>query len=187
MKNIIILASSSPRRQKILKQVQIPFTVRVASVDESKIYTTDPTKRVEQLAKLKNKSMSLKHENEIILTADTIVSHNNIIFEKPKNKQEAYEMIFSMSGQIHDVYTGVMLRSAHCKRQFVEQTKVQFWPLTKKEIKEYIDTEEPYDKAGAYGIQSVGAKFVKQIVGDYYNVVGLPISRLVQEIKRFDL
>lgn len=96
-------------------------------------------------------------------------------------------MIYSLSGQIHDVYTGVMIRTASHEKIFVEQTQVEFWPLTKEKIKTYVATDDPYDKAGAYGIQSLGAKFVKQIAGDYYNVVGLPISRVLQEIEKLNI
>lgn len=187
MKNTIVLASSSPRRQELLTKVNIPYTIRTVSIDESKIKINDPLAKVKKLAKLKNEVISFKQENEIIISADTIVSYNNRIFEKPINKTDAYEMISHLSGQVHDVFTSVMIRSKLHRKLFVEQTEVEFWPLSAEEIEQYINTEEPYDKAGGYGIQSIGAIFVKRIVGDYYNVVGLPISRVVRELNKFNL
>lgn len=182
----LILASASPRRQELLRLVQIPFQVQPSDIDESKITTSDPVEKVTQLATLKNQAISLE-QDEVILTADTVVAFNNQIYDKPKNKQEAFQMIKSLSGNIHDVYTGVMIRSHQHDIRFIEQTKVEFWPLTDEIIEKYVKTDDPYDKAGAYGIQSLGAQFVKQIQGDYYNVVGLPISRVVRELAAFHI
>ncbi|KAB8137489.1 septum formation inhibitor Maf [Gracilibacillus oryzae] len=181
----LILASSSPRRQEILKQVKIPFTIKIPDVDESQIVTDDPYEKVEQLAKIKGSYIPIENDNNIIISADTVVAFQNKIFEKPKDKEEARAMIRDLSGDVHSVYTGVMIRSQEKEFVFVERTEVEFWPLSAAEIDSYIATEEPYDKAGAYGIQSVGAMFVKRIVGDYYNVVGLPISRVLRELKGF--
>jgi len=186
MKKRLILASGSPRRQELLNQVGIPFSIRKKKIDESKITIHDPIEKVKQLAILKGKSVPLQH-TEVILSADTVVAYNQIIFEKPKNKEEAYEMISRLSGDVHEVFTGILIRSATDENVFVERTRVEFWPLTEKEIERYVTTDEPYDKAGAYGIQSLGAMFVKQIIGDYYNVVGLPISRVVRELLKFEI
>ncbi|WP_164667310.1 Maf family protein [Virgibacillus doumboii] len=183
----LILASSSPRRQELLNQVKIPFTVRKPDVDESQINSKDPLEKVKQLAILKGKNTSIDHNDEVILSADTVVSYNQMIFEKPENKEEALQMITAFSGNEHDVFTGVMIRSLDNEIIFVERTKVEFWPLSKEEIDWYISTDEPYDKAGAYGIQSIGAMFVKQIIGDYYTVMGLPISRVVRELRSFSV
>jgi septum formation protein len=181
----LILASSSPRRQALLKQVNIPFSVRKPGVDESQITAADPRERVIQLAELKGKATPIMHENEVILSADTVVSYNNKIFGKPKDRDEAYRMLSMLSGSVHEVYTGVSLRSSDKKTTFAEKTRVMFWPLSGTEIAEYLSSGEADDKAGAYGIQGVGAKFVKQIDGDYYNVVGLPVSRVIRELRRF--
>ncbi len=183
----LILASSSPRRQELLKQVNIPFQIRTANVDESVIQTTNPIEKVKQLAELKGQAIPFQHKNEVILAADTIVAHNERIFEKPKDKEEAYYMMSTFSGNSHDVYTGVLIRSDEKEVIFVEKTKVEFWPLTDEEIKWYISTDDPYDKAGGYGIQSLGSIFVKQIVGDYYNVMGLPISKVVRKLRDFQI
>ncbi|MDY0407467.1 Maf family protein [Virgibacillus soli] len=183
----LILASSSPRRQELLNQAQIPFTVRKADTNESQITTNILTDKVTQLAMLKGREVSFMDDQEVILSADTVVSFNQQIYGKPKNKKEAIQMLASLSGNVHDVYTGVTIRSITDELTFVERTKVEFWPLEKGEIEKYVSSEEPYDKAGAYGIQSLGALFVKQIVGDYYNVVGLPISRVTRELRKFDV
>ena len=186
MSNKLILGSLSPRRQELLKQVNIPFTVRNPNVDESKITSNDPIEKVEQLASLKAKNISLS-ENEVILSADTVVAYQNNIVEKPQSKEDAYHMISKLSGNSHDVYTGVMLRSLHESKMIVERTEVAFLPLTEEEVHWYISTEEPYDKAGAYGIQSLGASLVRKINGDFYNVVGLPLSRVVRELRYFSI
>ncbi|AXI08834.1 septum formation protein Maf [Oceanobacillus zhaokaii] len=180
----LILASSSPRRKELLKQVKIPFAFRKQDIDESLINTSDPLEKVQQLSLLKG-NVPIEHKDEVILSADTVVSYNQKIFEKPKNKEDAIQMLTALSGDVHEVYTGVMIRSVDNEIVFAERTKVEFWPLTKDEIEWYISTNEPYDKAGAYGIQGIGAMFVKQIIGDYYNVMGLPISRVVRELRKF--
>ena len=187
MSKQLILASSSPRRQGLLEQVNIPFTIRKPDIDESQIKTNEPFEKVRQLAIRKAQKVQIENDDKVILTADTVVSYNQTIFEKPKTKEEAYKMIASLSGEIHEVFTGVMIKSLHNDFVFVERTKVEFWPLSADEIDWYISMKDPYDKAGAYGIQSYGAKFVKQIFGDYYNVVGLPISRVVRELRNFSI
>lgn len=185
MSKTIILASSSPRRQELLRQVGIHFSLRIAEVNEKQITTKDAVEKVRQLALLKGRNVSIKNDDEIILSADTVVSYENQIFEKPETEQAAYEMIRTLSGTTHEVYTGFALRSIKHEKVFVEKTIVEFWPLKDEDIKRYVLTDEPYDKAGAYGIQSYGAIFVKGITGDYYNVVGLPISRVVRELNAF--
>ena len=186
-KNKLILASSSPRRQKLLTQVRIPFSVRNPNVDESQITTNDPVEKVKQLALIKGKNVPIQHPEAIILAADTVVAYKQQIFEKPNNKEDAYQMLLALSGNVHEVYTGVMIRSLEQKSIFIERTQVEFLPLTDQEIEWYVSSEEPYDKAGAYGIQGLGAMFVKNINGDYFNVVGLPISRVVRELKSFSV
>lgn len=183
----LILASSSPRRQELLQQVGIPFSVRKANIDESKITTSDPIEKVKQLAMLKGINVPLQNKDEVILSADTVVAYNQHIFEKPKDIKEARQMITSLSGSIHEVFTGVMVRSSDHENIFVEKTKVEFWPLSTDDIEWYVATDEPYDKAGAYGIQNLGAVLVKQIIGDYFNVVGLPLSRVVRELRKFEV
>ncbi|MGM8214809.1 Maf family protein [Bacillaceae bacterium W0354] len=187
MQKQLILASSSPRRQELLKQVNIPFTIRKPEVDESQIITENPVEKVTQLALLKGRTVPIEHEREVILASDTVVAFNHKIYEKPKTKQDAYEMISSLSGTTHDVLTGVMIRSEEDETVFVEKTEVEFWPLTEDEIMWYVSTNDPYDKAGGYGIQSLGSMLVKQIIGDYFTVMGLPISRVVRELRHFSI
>lgn len=185
MQHKLILASASPRRRDLLQQVGIAFTIRPSHVDESAVTTSDPADKVQQLAQLKAESLHIAHD-ELIIAADTTVAYGSQIFDKPSTKQEAYDMISLLSGTTHDVYTGVCLRSVQQSITFVEKTVVEFWPLDKADIERYVETDEPYDKAGGYGIQSVGALFVKQTIGDYYNVVGLPLSRVVRELKHME-
>jgi len=185
MSNHLILASSSPRRQALLKQVNIPFTVRKTDVDESQITTNDPVEKVKQLSMLKGKATSLLDDREVILSADTVVSFDHQILEKPKDKQDAHRMLSLLSGSVHEVFTGVTIRSAEKEITFAQETEVEFWSLTESEIEEYISSGEPFDKAGAYGIQGLGAMLVKKINGDYFNVMGLPISRVCRELKGF--
>jgi septum formation protein len=186
LSNSLILASQSPRRQALLKQVGIPFRSQPSNVDESLITTNNPIEKVKELAKLKGNTVSLTKE-EVVLTADTVVSYQGQIFEKPSHENDAYQMISMLSGEFHDVYTGVSIRSSAKEINFAVQTKVEFWSLSSEFINWYVKTTEPYDKAGAYGIQSLGALFVKQIIGDYYNVVGLPLSRVVRELQDVDI
>lgn len=182
----IVLGSSSPRRQEMLRGLGIPFTVRTPNVDEENVLIINPIEKVETLAKLKANNISLQSEDEVIVTADTIVAYQGTIFEKPKDKEEAYQMITTLSGTIHEVITAVALRSTEKEEVFSVTTKVKFWDLTEEEIKAYIKTEEPYDKAGAYGIQDRAGTFVKKINGDYYNVVGLPVASLLRKLRKFD-
>lgn len=183
----LILGSSSPRRQELLKQLAIPFTIRKPQIDESIVTITDPIEKVEKLALLKARSLALQSKNELIITADTIVSYENTIFEKPKDKQEAYHMIKALSGDKHHVITAVALRSYEEEIVFSVQTAVYFWELTDEEITAYVATDEPYDKSGAYGIQGKAAIFVRKIDGDYFNVVGLPISSLIRYLQQFNV
>lgn len=182
----LILASNSPRRQEMFHHLKIPFTVRTGNVDETIVTTMNPAEKVKQLARLKGNSVSLA-ENEIILAADTVVAFEGKIFGKPKSKQEAYDMMSTLSGQTHEVYTGVFIRSQQNEVAFVERTSVTWWPLSETIIQWYINSDEPYDKAGGYGIQNLGAILVKEINGDYFNVVGLPISRVVRELTELGL
>ncbi|KGP73883.1 Maf family protein [Pontibacillus yanchengensis] len=183
----LILASSSPRRRDLLEQVNISYETRKQHVDESKMTCRSPRAYVQALAELKARSVPFSVDNEVIISADTVVSFEEQVLGKPKSRKEAFDMLSMLSGNIHKVYTGVTIRSAEQETSFVEKTTVEFWPLTKDEINEYLDSEEPYDKAGAYGIQSSGAIFVKEIKGDYYNVVGLPLSRVVRSLRSYGI
>lgn len=182
----LILASSSPRRKELLSYANIPFEIVVSEVEEHFDEKEEPHKIVQALALQKAEAVAKSLGNEtIVLGADTIVTINNQILGKPKDENDARKMLRELSGKEHAVYTGVAIVSGAESITFFEETKVQFWELTDQEIEEYIKRGEPFDKAGAYGIQNLGSILVKRIDGDYFNVVGLPISRTVRELKKF--
>lgn len=177
----LVLASKSPRRSEILKNAGIDFTVRVADADETIPEGTKPEDAVVFLAA--RKAMAVERtEDETVLGADTVVVLDDKILGKPKDKDDAFNMIKSLSGRVHSVYTGVCAIGNGVSLTFAEETKVEFYPLSDEEIYEYINTDEPYDKAGAYGIQGLASKFISGIQGDYFNVVGLPISGIYKKI-----
>ncbi len=180
----LILASSSPRRRDLLNQVNIKFEFRSQQADESRVTITDPAEKVKALSALKSHATEI-HDNEVILTADTVVSKDGIIYEKPENEVQAREMIRSLSGSVHQVYTGCMLRSLHKEEMIISKTDVTFYDLTDEEIENYLQNGDYLDKAGAYGIQSHGALLVEEIHGDYNTVVGLPLSKVVRHLKKW--
>ena len=176
----LVLASKSPRRSEILKNAGYEFTVRVADADETIPEGTKPEDAVVLLAA--RKAMAVERaDDETVLGADTIVVLDNKILGKPKSREDAYNMLKSLSGRVHSVFTGVCIIENGKSMTFAEETEVQFLSLTDEEIYGYIDTNDCYDKAGAYGIQGYASKFVKGINGDYFNVVGLPISAIFEK------
>jgi septum formation protein len=177
----LVLASKSPRRSEILKNAGIDFTVRVADADETIPDGTKPEDAVVFLAARKALAVE-RADDETVLGADTIVVLDDKILGKPKDKDDAYNMIKSLSGRVHSVFTGVCAVGNGASLTFAEETKVEFYPLSEDEINEYINTDEPYDKAGAYGIQGLASKFIRGIQGDYFNVVGLPVSSVYKKI-----
>ena len=177
----LVLASKSPRRSEILKNAGIDFTVRVADADETIPYGTKPEDAVVFLAARKALAVE-RAEDETVLGADTIVVLDDKILGKPRDKEDAFNMIKSLSGRVHSVFTGVCAIGDGISLTFAEETKVEFYPLSDDEINEYINTDEPYDKAGAYGIQGLASKFIRGIEGDYFNVVGLPVSSVYKKI-----
>ena len=201
--NSLILASASPRRQELLTLLNLPFTTYPTDVDETLPENISPVEAVQQLAFKKAKAALQAHNDSIIIGCDTIVVHKNHILGKPIDHEDAFRMLLQLSNETHAVYTGVCLLSNKQTRLFYEKTEVTFWELTQQEILAYIESGDPFDKkgfpkglkldtqpewmdkAGAYGIQGKAALFVKSIRGDYYNVVGLPISRLSRELSIF--
>lgn len=187
----IILASQSPRRKKLLEQIGLSFEVFPSNAEEISSQS-DPALLVEELALLKAEDISTKHPDCFIIGSDTVVVHQDQIIGKPKDKKEAFEILSSLSNSSHSVFTGVaFVKSDKSGRilnkiTFHEQTKVTFSALEEADIKAYIETGNPMDKAGAYGIQDdLGALFVEGIEGDYYNVVGFPLNRFYRELKSF--
>lgn len=186
----IILASASPRRKELLTQIGIEFEI-IPSQGEEHITKELPSEIVLELARQKAAFVvdSLQQDEALIIGSDTIVACDDQILGKPRDEEDAYRMLSSLQGREHQVYTGVCMlkKSAGTieERSFFEKTDVIFYPMTEKEIRDYIDTKDPFDKAGSYGIQGACARYIKGIRGDYNNVVGLPAGRLYQELKSF--
>lgn len=207
----LVLASASPRRRELLSQIGLEFTV-MPSTKEDNAKTTEAGALVQELSRQKavdiweqlsggqgqnpdadqeqiseetqEPNLNGKRQPELlVIGADTVVCCEGKILGKPHSREAAAEMLTALQGRSHEVYTGVTLYSQSETVTFFECTQVEFYPMTEVEISEYIDSKEPMDKAGAYGIQGLGARFVKGIRGDYNNVVGLPVGRLYQELK----
>ena len=181
----IILASASPRRKELLTLAGVNFTVEVADADETLEDGVTPDEAVKQLAEIKARAVFEQHADSIVIGADTVVSVDGKILGKPKNYEEASEMLNILSGRKHFVFTGVCLMSQEKTTVFCQKTAVEFYPLSQNEIDEYIASNDCYDKAGGYGIQTNGCVLVKGIEGDYFNVVGLPVAETVRALKEF--
>ncbi len=182
----VILASASPRRQELIKLIFDSVEILPADCDETLPEGIGAREAVEYLSKIKNEaSLNLTEKENLIISADTVVAVDDEILGKPVDKEDARRMITLLSGKVHQVYTGVTLSLNGKTITFSEKTDVEFYNLTEDEVEEYINSSEPYDKAGAYGIQGKAGLLVKGINGDYYNVVGFPIARLKREIIEF--
>lgn len=182
----IILASTSPRRQELFKQLHIPFSVQVKPVTEIYPPNLKASEITTYLANLKAAAFENKIEkNELIITSDTIVWFNNKALEKPKNSLEAINMLKTLSGNSHQVITSVCIKTFNQQQVFSDTTIVNFKELSTDEIKFYVENYKPFDKAGAYGIQEwIGFIGVSSISGCYYNVMGLPVNKLYEELKK---
>ena len=183
----IILASQSPRRHELLKGLNIPFEVNVIDVEETypkQLFGVDiPMYLAEKKA---NAYVSKMQENTLLITADTIVWHEGKVYGKPANKAEATKMLKALSGKTHEVITGVCISTLKQRKTFHVISEVRFASLLPTEIEYYLDNYEPYDKAGSYGIQEwIGYIGVEHIEGSYFNVMGLPVQRLYNELKRW--
>ena len=180
----IILASQSPRRKQLLEWAEVPFEIIVKETDESYL----PGLTVEEVAIhiARNKAIAIKQLNNLtipILAADTIVVLNNEIIGKPKDREDAINILTRLSGKKHSVITGVVILYKDKEIAFADTTEVEFYDLTKEELSFYVDKYQPYDKAGAYAIQEwIGVVGIKSINGDFYNVMGLPVSKVVKAI-----
>ena len=191
---IIVLASGSPRRQELLAKTGLKFSV-VVSGGEEKAETSDPAETVEKLSLDKASAVAdllqAEKEPQLIIGADTVVACDGEILGKPSDREDAFRMLWKLQGQTHQVYTGVtlLLKKKHTwqAHTFSEKTDVQFYPVSREELLAYIETGEPMDKAGSYGIQGGFGIYVKGICGDYNNVVGLPVGRLVYELKKLGI
>lgn len=182
----IILASASPRRKEILENANVKFDVVKSTIDEVILNQELPSQVVMRLAFEKCMDIASKNENDLVIGADTIVVLDDIILGKPKDKEDATSMIKKLSGKTHQVITGISLVNLNVNKKIIDYvvSNVKFKDLSEEDIKDYIQTNESLDKAGAYGIQGYGAILVEEIQGDYFNIVGLPISRLSDLLKK---
>lgn len=182
----IVLASASPRRKELISLISENVEIRPAECDETLPDGIGAKQAVECLSKIKNDAAKeISAEDELIISADTVVAVSNEILGKPVDKEDARRMINLLSGKTHQVYTGVTLALKGNSITFSEKTDVTFFPLSDEEIEEYISSKEPYDKAGAYGIQGKASLLVERINGDYFNVVGFPVARVKRELLKF--
>lgn len=177
---MLILASKSPRRQELLSMITTDFEVKSADVDETLPQGLSPATAVEYLSKIKAEPFN--DGKNTVIGADTVVAIDDKILGKPNGVEDAFSMLRLLSGRYHSVFTGVTVIAPNCSQTFHVETRVKFFELSDEEIKNYISTCESFDKAGAYAIQGKGALLVERIEGDYFNVVGLPISTLNQKL-----
>lgn len=198
----VILGSASPRRRDILTRAGIEYEVIVSDVEEA-VSKTDPVEVVEELSGQKaedvwDKAVKLYSANQddinaysedelLVIGADTIVALDGVIYGKPKDRQDAIRMLNNLSGRTHQVYTGVTVIIGGRRISFAAATDVSVYEVSDKEIERYVDSGEPMDKAGAYAIQGGFARYIKEIRGEYNNVVGFPIARLIYELKRLGI
>ncbi|MFX3674592.1 MAG: nucleoside triphosphate pyrophosphatase [Paenisporosarcina sp.] len=183
----LILASSSPRRKELLSLLNIPFHVKTFEMDESEITGDSPEEIVCNTAMAKGLSVAEVYQDAIVISADTLVFLDNEPLYKPENEEMAITYLKKLSGKTHQVLTGVTIFYNGKCSIFFEQTSVTFYTLTDEWIRTYVKSGDSLDKAGGYGIQSEGCFFVEKINGDYNNVVGLPIGKVFQEMKKMKL
>lgn len=179
-----ILASASPRRFELLKLITENFSVVTSQADETLEHGILPQQAVVLLAQRKAEAVAMQHPDDVIIGADTVVALDQTIFGKPRDRQEATEMLEALSGRTHEVHTGVCIWYKGRVDCFSQMAKVTFAGMDKQEIADYVASGEPDDKAGAYGIQGLGARFIARIEGDYYSVMGLPVQALYQALRQ---
>jgi septum formation protein len=183
----IVLASGSPRRQQFLRELDANFEVRLKEVEEVYPETLQGAEITDYLAELKASALDeTMSDDEILITSDTIVWHENKALGKPKDKDDAFAMIKSLSGKTHEVITSVCIKNAGNSETFNETTRVTFNELTDEEIAYYLEEYKPFDKAGSYGIQEwIGLVAIAKIEGSYANVVGMPVDKVYQHLMKF--
>ena len=179
----LILASGSPRRKELLSLFGVPFIVRAADIDETMDKNKAPFDEVARVSRLKALAVP-REEEDIVIAADTIVVLGGTVLGKPHSREEAIKMLTALSGRDHQVMTGFTVKKKKKAETFTEVTDLHFRPLREAEILRYVDSGEPMDKAGAYGIQGGAALFCEKLEGDYYNVMGLPVCRLQKALRR---
>ena len=183
----IILASQSPRRKQLLEWAEIDFEIMVAATDETYPEGLQPQDVAIHIARDKADAVQKKAGGKVIIAADTIVVLNEEIIGKPKDRTDALSILQRLNGALHEVITGVVIRKGEKEVSFFDRTEVQFHMLQKEELEFYIDKYHPYDKAGAYAIQEwIGVVGIQSVKGDFYNVMGLPVSRVVRTLREIN-
>ena len=183
----IILASASPRRRELLSLITTDFEVVVSEVDETLADGIDPRQAVMQLAERKAQAVAKSHPDRVVIGSDTVVAVDDEILGKPADDADTIRMLKLLSGRKHHVYTGLCIAYQGKTTVFYDGAAVEFSEMSEQEIVDYAASGEPRDKAGAYAIQGLASKFIKGIEGDYYSVVGLPVSRLYQALKALNV
>lgn len=185
----LILASASPRRRMLLTQIGMDFTVLPADVNEDPAGISDPSELCRRLAEAKARAVGTALNEGVVLGADTIVVLGGRILGKPADREDAVRMLFSLAGRQHRVYTGVALVDAASGKELVDHEVTSVWirELTRRQIEAYADSGEPMDKAGSYAIQGLGSVLVERIEGCFFNVVGLPVPKLVRMLDEFGI
>lgn len=181
----LILASASPRRRELLQDLGYPFEIITADCKEIIDPDLSIAEAIQQIAYQKAETVWKVNKDAIVIGADTMVCYGGKMLGKPKDRNDAKQMLEMLSGKTHMVISGVAILSQDKKETFYEETRVAFYPIEEELLNKYLDSEEPYDKAGAYGIQGMGKLFVKEISGDYFNVVGLPIASVYRHLKTY--
>ena len=183
----IVLASASPRRKELMKLITDKYEIRVTDVDETVAHDVPTDKSAEYVARIKAEAARCS-DNEAVIGCDTmVITPEGRILGKPHDREDCRRMLRALSDRIHRVCTGVCIIHGSNISTFTETTEVIFDPLTDEDIERYMDTGEPFDKAGGYGIQGKGSLLVKGIIGDYFNVVGLPVNRLFKELRKMGI
>lgn len=180
----LILASNSPRRKELMEDCGYAFCIESADTKEILDTSLPIEQAIEQIAYQKAEAVQRLHPNDIVLGCDTMVIYDDLPLGKPKNKEDAQRMLRMLAGKTHRVISGVAILNRHDPILFHEVSEVTFYPMDEDFLKEYLSSDEPYDKAGAYGIQGKGKLLVEKIHGDYYNVMGLPIAKVYRELKK---
>ena len=183
----IILASQSPRRKELLEKCGLPFEIDVADIDETINASKHLTDEIRKLSIRKAEEVLKRHEDAIVIGSDTIVVIDHEVLGKPHTEEEARDMLRKLSGKTHQVITGIAILSSNRTYSNTSTSYVTFEILTEEEIEKYVLTKEPMDKAGAYAIQGIASRYIKNINGDYYSIMGFPVSMVYEELKNIDL
>lgn len=182
----LILASGSPRRRELLSLYTTEFEVCVSDFDEAGVQAESPARLVEELARGKCLSVARQHPGCVVLGCDTVVDVGGEVFGKPRDEADARRMLAALSGRTHAVHTGVCVSDGTRTVSFADTCAVRFFPLAQEEIDAYVASAEPYDKAGAYAIQGRAALWLDRLEGDYYTIMGLPVSRTAALLRQFE-